>query len=111
MKQLPSGELISYDEIFSPFDIYVLESHTNSYILIPKQNQEGLEGVVIIANNNGIRIRRRGGWTKSVVSNIRTIIACKSTNQLSLIGYQTIPLEYQDTICAHLVKQIKYQPK
>ena len=111
MKQLPSGELISYDDIFSPFEIYVVASHPNSYLLIPKQNQEELDGVVIVANSVGIRICRRGGWPKSVVPNIHTIIACKSNNKLSLVGYQSIPLQCQDVICDRLVKQIKYQSK
>ena len=53
---LPDGDLISYKEILSPFSIYRLQSDNNeTFVLIPKEGQDGLQNTIFLADENGVR--------------------------------------------------------
>lgn len=108
--ELPSGDLITYEEIFSPFEIYVTRKHLDVYILIPKPEQESLQGIVIIGNATSIRICKFKGWPRAFVPNIRQSVNCCHNNMFSLIDYANIPTDIQDTIASKLIKHISYKP-
>jgi hypothetical protein len=98
LEKLPSGKLIRYEEIFSIFTIYAVSDRTDSYILIPKGDQEGLKDLVIVANKSGIRICFNKGTTKQLVSNILLIRNCKSQSKFIKKDFTAIPPEIQTTI-------------
>ena len=106
---LQGGGNISYEEAFSPFIIFTIEKRQESYILLPKQDQENLKGIVIVANNAGTRICQYRGWPKMFVSNVHQILDCEDQKKFLKIDYENIPIEVQYSIVSHLIKQIQYQ--
>lgn len=109
--QLPNGERISYEEAFSPFIVYDARKARDCYLLIPRQEQEKLQGVVIIANGTGIRICYREGWPKGFVSKVKHIVCCKDHKEFQEIDYRKIPSELQYKIGAALTQQIQFKSK
>ena len=103
--QLPSGEAISCEEIFSPFEIYSCIKHADVFILIPKPEQKSLDGIVIIGNATNIRICHNR-WPK-FVTRIRVIVNCKSN--FIKIDYTRIPTDIQHFIASKLIEKITYQ--
>ena len=106
---LPDGGNISFEEAFSPFIIYAVKKRQESYLLIPKQNQHGLKGIIIVATEAGIRICQHKGWPSTLVSKIRQMINCKDQNIILKIDYSNIPTDLQDVIVDNLIKQIPYK--
>ena len=106
---LQGGGNISYEEAFSPFIIFTVERRQESYILLPKQDQENLKGIIIVANNVGIRICQHRGWPKMFVSNVHQILDCKGQKKFLKIDYQNIPIDVQYSIVNNLIKQIQYK--
>lgn len=106
---LQGGGNISYEEAFSPFIIFSIEKRQESYILLPKQDQENLKGIVIVANNSAIRICQHRGWPKMFVSNVHQILDCKDQKNFLKIDYEKIPIEVQYSIVSNLIKQIQYK--
>lgn len=103
---LPNGEYTTYEEVFSQFEIYAIKKRLYSYILIPKTDKDSLKGVIIVANESGIRICRHKSWPKKFVSHILKIAACKNNKLLIKIDCCRIPTDLQGSIVAKLVKQI-----
>lgn len=108
---LPSGIDISYEEGFSPFDIYSAINHDECYLLVPKDNQPYLQGIVIVANADGIRISHHRGWPKGFVSNVKQMISCKSNDKLIKIDFHYIPTDLQHSIIDNLINEIQYKSK
>lgn len=111
LAELPSGKLICYEEMFSIFTIYAVSCHTDSYILIPKDDQDGLKDLVIVANKSGIRICLNKGMTKQLVSNILLTRDCKSQSKFIKKDCTAIPPEIQTTIVSILINQIHIEIK
>ena len=106
---LPDGGYISNEEAFSPFTIYAIKKHQESYLLIPKQSQERLQGIIIVATEAGIRICMHKGWPKMFVSKVRQVLDCKNHNMFLKIDYQNIPTDIQDSIVDNIIRQIQYK--
>ena len=106
---LPSGELIRYEEVFSPFDIYSITGRNETFLLLPKKETKGFEDFIIIANHCGIRICRRTGYPLNLSSKIKNIIVCKANSAIIKTTWKHIPTYIQNTVCSQLVKAIKYQ--
>ncbi|MGM9929312.1 MAG: hypothetical protein ACI35P_15315 [Bacillus sp. (in: firmicutes)] len=54
--QLPNGNFISYKEILSPFNIYRIQGvNDDRFVLIPKEDQTGLQNTIFLADENGVR--------------------------------------------------------
>jgi hypothetical protein len=111
----PSDELIAYETIFSQFTIGAVKNRTDSYVLIPKGDQEGLKDLIIVANKSGIRFCFNKGTTKQLVSNIFVafnmlrIGNCKSLSKSKfiIIDYMAISPEIQTKIISKLTNNHK----
>lgn len=108
---LPSGGNISYGEAFSPFIIYAVRGHSECYILIPKQDQENLQGIIIVANEAGIRICQHKNWYNMFVYKVLQNVNCKDQSKFIKIDHCQIPTDVQGTIVDNLIKQIQYKSK
>ncbi len=106
--KLSSGQLITYEEIYSPFSIYVDRNHRDYYILIPSLDQHHLQSVIIVANDIAIRICYHKKWPKNFVSKIRQIVNCKGNDRFEKINYNMIPMDIQGVIASKLIEQISY---
>lgn len=106
---LPDGGHISNEEAFSPFTIYAVSKRQESYLLIPKQDQECLHGIIVVATEAGIRICLHKGWPKMFVSKVRQVLDCNSQHKFIKIDYQNIPTDIQNSIVDKLIRQIKYK--
>ena len=106
--KLPSGELISYEGILSPFKIYSFLKRDELFVLIPKPEQEGLKNTTVFANKSGIRICTHFKWPTSLTVKIRNIIPCKENKSIVEISWNQIPNDVLSVVCAQLIKQIQY---
>jgi len=105
---LPSGQIISYEEILSPFDIYSYGRKYESWILIPKEEQKGLQGIIIYANETGIRVLHRNNSFGGIVSKLKTTSTCPKS-EFKKIGLVKITTDIIGNICEQLVLEIHYQ--
>ena len=106
--QLPSGELISYEGILSPFKIYSFLNRDEFFVLIPKPEQAGLKNTTVFANKYGIRICTHGKWPTSLTVKIRNIIPCQENKSIIEISWDQIPNEMLSIMCSQLIKGIQY---
>ena len=91
---LPSGELIRYEEVFSPFDIYSIIGRNETFLLLPQKETKGFEDFIIIANHCGIRIRRRTGLPLNLSSKIMNIIAYNANTSILKTTWRHIPADF-----------------
>lgn len=109
LKCLPNGQLVSENDVLSPFIIYTYTFHPGLYILVPKPEQRGLQNIAIVCNQNGIRVINYKGWPQSLASKIATSVACNSDGNFKQEGINHIPTDVRDVICEQLIKKIQYQ--
>lgn len=89
--QLPDGNLISYKEILSPFNIYrILGVNDDRFVLIPKEDQTGLQNTIFLADENGVRKYKR------------------NNDDLQSVNFSEIPQYVLTKVCPKLVDIINY---
>ena len=106
--QAPSGELISYAEMLSAYEAYIVVNRSDLYVLIPKENLTTLNLTtlyerVIVANLHGVRIYNVRTYLLRL-SNIHYKLSCKPQYLLSPCMTESIPPQIQNTICSQLIK-------
>lgn len=108
--ELSNGELISYEEILSIFDIYNFvqkpiaanEKTGENFILIPNKAIYDVE-VIYKANENGITEYKR--TPNSFYSEIRDLLLIND-KKLIKVSFDNIPQEIQNIICSELINKI-----
>lgn len=104
--QLQSGEFITSEDAFSPFEIYSVKKNIDCcYILIPKSGIPELKDIIIVASESGIRICKSDGWPRKLVSKIAQVVNCPSQDKLYKIEYRNIPTDIQYSIANNLVNE------
>ncbi len=105
--QLPNGEFISYDEIFSPFNVYEIIGEYQVYVLQPLEEKFNIEygddvkNKIFIGNERGVTICDAEKSSKILES-----IDCEK--KYKPINTIRIPQPIQDAICADLIDKIHY---
>ena len=103
--KLLSGNMITYDDLISLFDVYYYHKRDTVYFLIPKQQQSDF--VLIVSNSTGVRIVDGITWLRGMVYDILTVIQCNHTNSgifYHIENVSTIPQEVKSVICPKIVK-------
>lgn len=109
---LSSGQIVSYDELLSRFDLYecnvsVFKKHSGLYILKSKQGQSTFQDTIVIANENGAKnLLGKEGWARRLKANLNDSLSCKTQKAFLKIAQAKIPMDIQDKICALLKEKL-----
>ena len=104
--QLPNGEFISYDEIFSHFNVYEIIGEYQVYVLqlleqgSKRDGWSKLKDKMLIGNESGVRI-----YDANSSAEFPELIF--SSEKYQKIDAHRISQPIQDAICADLLQMIK----